>query len=497
MTANNRSALSSLVHSFSLKLALLALILLSVPLILYRQFSLAEQEQQRLLAKSIDQTNRITAALLTPRFEQFSHEPASALRDAMESAANGRTRIKVLVRLAGSAPDSFVYVASQPSFPPEYLKREKQELIRSGILGRLAPTCDGTTDLGVRFVNPSGTQEILTAMTPVHIGGDCWVVISSENAADLTSWPVAHSFWSVPAMRTAAIVYLLGTILLLWLFFHMWRNVSRFRRAARRILLREGKPVSFLELNTIPELTRVTEDFDSLVGALVTSQSRIREAAEENSHALKNPIAVISQSLEPLKRAVPLAEATARRSIDMIERSVQRLDAMVNAYRDLENVAADLIFPTRSPLNLSALLHTSLPAYEQILAAQGKRLVTSVEDGVVALASDELIEPVIENLLENAASFTPDNGTVEVQLVPEDGQACLRVLDRGPGIAPEHLKRVFDRTASFRAGADAGAHQGLGLWIVKRNIEALGGTVAVSNRAGRGLEVTVRLQLAS
>lgn len=175
-----------------------------------------------------------------------------------------------------------------------------------------------------------------------------------------------------------------------------------------------------------------------------------------------------------------------------------RLDAMVNAYRDLENAAADLIFPARSPTDLSALLRTSLPAYENILAAQGKRLVMDVDDGVVALASDELMEPVIENLLENAASFTPKDGVVEVRLAPDGDDACFSVMDRGPGIAPELLSRIFDRATSFRdAPHDVSGHQGLGLWIVKRNIEALGGTVSVRNRPERGLEVVVRLQLAN
>jgi two-component system sensor histidine kinase ChvG len=202
--------------------------------------------------------------------------------------------------------------------------------------------------------------------------------------------------------------------------------------------------------------------------------------------------------VEPLKRAVPPEDTTANRSIHLIERAVMRLDGLVNAYRDLENAAADLIFPARVPTNLSALLRTSLPAYENILAAQGKRLVMAVDDGVVALASDELMEPVIENLLENAASFTPENGVIEVRLAPDGNDACFSVMDRGPGVAPELLSRIFNRAASFRnTPQSTEEHQGLGLWIVKRNIEALGGTVAARNRRGNGLEVVVRLQLAN
>lgn len=501
MAALHSRKLWAIVHSFSVKLLLLALILLSVPAILYWQFSRAEREQERLLVNAIDQTNRVTAALLTPRFENFSREPPRMLQEAMMQAAGDHTRIKVLVRLARARADGFLYVASAPAFPQRYLKLERDQLIRSGIFRNLAPTCDGTTSLGKRFVNPEGGQEILTAMTPVHVDGNCWVVISSENAAHLTAWPVALSFWNIPVMQIAGAIYVLSTLLLIWLFFHMWRNVRRFRRAAHRIRRREGPPVSFRELNTIPELTRVTEDFDALVGALIASQDRMREAAEENSHALKAPLAVISQSLEPLKHAVPAGNTAGSRSLQLIERSIVRLDAMVTAYRDLENAAADLVFPARSPTDLSSLLRTTLPAYEQILAAQGKHLVAAVHDNVIAMASDELMEPVIENLLENAASFTPQNGTIEVRLMCERNEACFSVMDSGPGVAPELLPHIFERSASFRNlpqhNASGRYHQGLGLWIVKRNIEALGGTLTACNRDGGGLEVVIRLRLAS
>lgn len=498
MGVNNKNAFGGVFHSFTFRLVLLAFILLAVPLMLYRQFAQAEREEDRLLTKAIDQTNRVAAALLKPHFEKFSSESPAELHSAMARAAGRHMRIRVLVRLADSAPDDFTYVASMPAFPESQLKKEREDLLRSGILARLAPTCNRTANLGIPFINSAGTQEILTAITPVHIDGDCWIVVGSENATQLAAWPITHSFWQTPELRTAIVIYLIGTALLVGLLFHMWRNVRRFRAAAHRIRFREGGTVSFQELNTIPELTRVAEDFDALVDTLVASQIRIREAAEENSHALKGPLAVISHSLEPIRNAVSSSNPAVDRSVQLIERAVQRLDALVTTYRDLEHAAADLMFPARAPLNLSELLRTTLPAYEQILTGQGKHLVAQVQDGVVAWGNDELLEPVIENLLENAASFTSADGAVEVRLASEGGRACLKIMDRGPGVVPELLPQIFERSASFRRDANrsTNGHQGLGLWIVRRNIEALGGTVAARNRSGRGLEVTVRLQLA-
>jgi len=82
------------------------------------------------------------------------------------------------------------------------------------------------------------------------------------------------------------------------------------------------------------------------------------------------------------------------------------------------------------------------------------------------------------------------------------GLVCLSVLDEGPGVPVRNLPHIFERGTSFRDAqsekslvelALAGAHQGLGLWIVKRNVEALGGAVSARNRARGGFEIVVCL----
>ncbi len=291
------ASLWRLVHSFTLKLILLALVLLSVPLILYWQFARAEQEQLALIRNAVVQTNHVLAAMLRGHFEKFASEPAGEMREALRARRWERRISRYLVRLKGS--DNFLYVASVPSVSQQYLDAERAELIRSGLFQRLRPSCDGSANLDMRFVNPDGKQEVLAAMTPVHVNGNCWIVITSENASSLSRTPIGLPFWRAPTILVAGTIYLISTALILWLFFHMWRNVRRSRRAARHIRLRDSKPVSFRRTNTIPELTGVAEDFDSLVDALTGSQRRMKEAAEENSHALKTPLAVIAQSVEP------------------------------------------------------------------------------------------------------------------------------------------------------------------------------------------------------
>lgn len=503
MEANSsaRPLVYKLVHSFALKLFLLAVILLSVPLILWWQFQRAERQQSVLLHNAVDQTGRVIAAMLRPHFSRFEQESPSALSDALAGAALVNTNVKVLVRLKGAGPDDFIYIASAPPLPRAYLKQERRDLLQSGIFQRMAPTCDRATDLSVRFVNPAGRQELLTSMTPVHTGGNCWIVITSQNAADLAPAALHLSFWSLPTLPAAILIYLASAALVILLSVHLWRNVTRFRTAARRIRMRGAGVASFRELNTIPELTGVAEDFDGLVLALTSSQAFIKQTAEENSHALKAPLAVIAQSIEPIKRAIQPSDTVAHRAIQLIERSVVRLDAAVSSVRDLEQAAAEVVFPVRRPIDLTAFLMQMLRDYEVTLEAQGKRLSASLEKAVTAHANEDLLEPVIENILENAASFTPKFGTIEVSLKRSGKWVDVTVSDRGPGVDPARLPRIFSRYVTYRDAPDADGgnlpsteHQGLGLWIVKRNVEGLGGKVAANNRDGGGFEITVSLK---
>src|SRR5215469_1210782 len=100
MEANNRRASLAfrLVHSFSLKLFLLALVLLAVPVILYLQFVRAERQQYDVLRKASGQTGRVIAAMLYPHLEQFNSKPPEDLRNALGAAAAGHTDLKVFMR---------------------------------------------------------------------------------------------------------------------------------------------------------------------------------------------------------------------------------------------------------------------------------------------------------------------------------------------------------------------------------------------------------------
>jgi two-component system sensor histidine kinase ChvG len=144
-----------------------------------------------------------------------------------------------------------------------------------------------------------------------------------------------------------------------------------------------------------------------------------------------------------------------------------------------------------------------LVAYGDSFAGRRLSLTQVVAPKVVVRAGDDLVETVIENVIDNAIEASPEGGEIEVELLREDGWAGLVVRDRGPGVADADLERIFERYVSLRrdrigGGAEArDAHLGIGLWVVRRNLQAVGGEIRAENRDGGGLTVVMRLPLAN
>ena len=493
--------LGKIARSFAAKLAVLLVIFVALSVIVYDALQAAYAERNALLLRTIQEQGQLVTRSLHPLLESFQGKSAQALVDTLARLGTGKTRIKLLFRpRVATSPESFFYVASAPTVGADYLAREKEELIERGILGRLPQSCEGGVQSAQRYVNPQGLEEIVTSITPVRIPAGCWVVITSRDlAGDLTS-AFGRPYWQTPEMRIAGGMYVAMVLIVLSVFLVVWRSIRRFATHARDLRTGKANGRSFASLNRIPELSGAADEFDDLVAALRRSAERIRQAAEENAHALKAPLAVISQSVEPLRSGIDPADTRRRRSLELIERSVTKLDALISAARRVEEVAADGMDPAREPVRLSNMIDSMVRGYAAPDAEDVPRVVGSVAPGIVVEGDEEMLETAIENLIENALSFSPSDGTVRVALVRDSGTAILTVEDDGPGVPTDRLERIFQRYYSSRPeespeSSAGGSHFGIGLWVARRNVEALGGGIDAENIDPHGLRVTLRLPL--
>ncbi len=492
------------------KLVLLMLIFITVPLILYSEFRQADVEKRTLLLDNVRQQGRVIAESLRPLLQQTDTSPLPRLNEEVARFATPEMGIKVLYRPKGEfGAGNFFFVASQPPVPAAELAAERDRLVERGVFDNLAESCRGEIPIALRHNKPSGAEELLTSITPVTSENGCWAIITTHSTIEFLGTAIGQPYWKTLEVRLAAAIYLGMALITIGLFVSIWRNLMRFRQLARQIRTGEAPSASFAAQNRVPELALVAEEFDRMTAALRDSAESIRLAAEDNAHAFKTPIAIMRQSLEPLRRIVAKDDPRGQRALDVLELSVDRLDSLVAYARRLDETTAELLDPPRQRLNLSEVVSRLVSAYADTIASRRVYLATEIESRIYVRAGEDLLETVLENLIDNAIEVSPAGSTITVTLRRHEGGAELSVLDEGPGVPHHELARIFERyvslgpkhntgvdSAKLSRGEETGHHLGIGLWIVRRNLQAVGGSVRAQNRSGGGLAVIVRLPLA-
>jgi two-component system phosphate regulon sensor histidine kinase PhoR len=206
------------------------------------------------------------------------------------------------------------------------------------------------------------------------------------------------------------------------------------------------------------------------------------------SHELRTPVAAVRSAAETLRGAMERDPAAASRFCEIIERNAERLQRLVEDLLDLSRIESREYRPQLEPLDLSAIAQHLQALYRARVEAKPMGLSFALPTDLPRLKADRrALEQVLCNLLDNAVKYCPAGSSVTVRAEVENGKVRVRVADDGPGIAPEHLGRLFERFYRVDAGRsrDLGG-TGLGLSIVKHLVEAMGGAVGVESTPGRG-----------
>jgi two-component system, OmpR family, sensor histidine kinase ChvG len=486
-------------------------IFLLVPVFLYLELRADYEQGQSLLLRSVRDEGRVISQSLLPMLQNADTASLLQLGEHLARFAGEVTTIELLLAPAagGSAANGFYYVASWPTVAPANLQAERDTLMRQGVLDRLAQNCKGEMPFSLIYHRPTGGDEIVTAVTPLATAAGCWAVVASFS---VEAFPAAHlgePYWATPTMRVAALIYLAMAAITFSTLLSIRGGLRRFARRARRIHDQGPDAGSFAGRADLPELAVVAAEFDRMVEALHRSAAEIRLTAEENAHAFKTPIAVIRQSLEPLRRVLAPDNRRAQRALGVVEQALDRLDGLVASARRLDEAAADLIDEPQVPVDLgrviARLIQSQAPILDSrglkiVLASRGLTITADLLPGMLVLGSEEMIETVLENLLENAVSFSPAGNEILIHLTHDGRFAHLTVSDQGPGVPDGQIGRIFDRYYSERreeAPVETSAtYFGIGLWIARRNVEAMGGIITAENRVPCGLTVHIRLPLA-
>ena len=213
------------------------------------------------------------------------------------------------------------------------------------------------------------------------------------------------------------------------------------------------------------------------------------------SHELRNPMAPILTAVEILRLA-PDDAATSAAARDVIERQVAHMKRLLDDLLDVSRVSQGKIALRREVLDLASVLRRAAEVSQPLMAERQQRLsVISTGAAIFVDADLARMVQVFGNLLNNAAKYSEAGSTIELETAVENGEAVVRVRDRGVGMAPDLLERAFNLFVQDTRSLDrAQGGIGIGLTMVRHLIKLHGGSVrAFSDGPGRGSEIVVRL----
>lgn len=283
-----------------------------------------------------------------------------------------------------------------------------------------------------------------------------------------------------PLTAMLIVVGLFGILAALWLG---WRMVAPLEFLRDEVMARTQGRVSTepIYLDRGDEIGDLANAFNQLLGALAARNKANEIFAADLAHELKNPVAALRAAAEAMESDKPIEGARKERLQRVLAEASQRMDAAISGFLDLARAEAGLISANREPIELGDLVRGIVTSIE----ADPRHTELKFEvygDSVIVEVAPERIETALRNLVANATSFATEH--VTVYLRDEPGLAIVQVCDDGPGIAAEHLERLFDRYFSNRDGGT-----GLGLPLCRAIIEAHGGSISVRSDGGACFEV--------
>jgi PAS domain S-box-containing protein len=228
---------------------------------------------------------------------------------------------------------------------------------------------------------------------------------------------------------------------------------------------------------------------------LEKADKRSQEFLAMLAHELRNPLAPIANALDLLS-ARPAADATEQWAREVLQRQTGQLSRLVDDLMDLSRVSRSAISLATKPLDLGRVVRAAADASLQWMTARRHSFSLELPDDGLAVQGDETrLVQVVQNLLDNAAKYTPAGGRVELRAGRDGDRVWLSVKDNGIGMEADMQQAAFDL---FRQGyreldrPEGGL--GIGLTLVRRLVAMHGGTVeALSAGPGTGTEVIVRL----
>lgn len=305
------------------------------------------------------------------------------------------------------------------------------------------------------------------------------------------------------AIREAAPVTFWNILLLTFLFCvidevrRMWmvtRPVKRIREGMNKIIAGNFKMrIPYIKgENSGNEYDEIIKGLNEMAAELSGVETLRTDFVSNVSHEIKTPLSVI-QNYGTMLQNPALPEEKRLEYAKAVTEQTRKLSDLISNILKLNRLENQQIYPDKKDYNLTEQICECLLAFEQVWEKKQLEIETDLQEDVIICQDAELLSLVWNNLFSNAIKFSEEGGKVEVKVIREDEDIFVTVSDNGCGISPDVGRHIFEK---FYQGDTSHVTQGngLGLALVKRVIDIVGGDISVQSALGEGTTFCVCLK---
>lgn len=234
------------------------------------------------------------------------------------------------------------------------------------------------------------------------------------------------------------------------------------------------------------------ENLNKMANELSKSEVLKNDFIANVSHEIKTPLAVIQNYAKALKNP-SLDSETKEKYISNLVEACQKLNGLITNILKLNKLENQKLLPEIKEFNLSELLANQVLQFESLIEKKEIDLVCEIEEDLFIKSEESYLEIIFNNLMSNAIKFSNPKGMIYVGLKKEKQNYHITFKDSGCGMDKETGKHIFDK---FYQGDTSRSKEGngLGLALVKRVIDIIGGSIHVTSQIGEGTEFIITIR---
>lgn len=269
-------------------------------------------------------------------------------------------------------------------------------------------------------------------------------------------------------------------------------EILRHKVAVFAELFRKTRALAELNTHLEARVAERTAELEKSEAALRTAAVQKDEFLAILAHELRNPLVPLRTGLDTLLRRTPPGS---ERTIAAMNRQVDHMVRLIDDLLDISRISSGLLELQKEWLAMADVVRATMDSVRPLFDRRRQSLALIADESIDLEADPTRVAQILSNLLHNATKFTPEGGSVRVEISREDGDAVIRIVDTGVGIPADQMERVFDMFARVaRPGGVSEPGLGIGLALARRLATMHAGMLtAASEGAGRGTTFTLRL----